>query len=312
MNSYRSAMDKVKFNARFGYRVINVLQDTEKKRLGYRKFRRLANAGIGIATCVAIAVAVLIALQPQDTASVADEKTSTVTATATCTVQEAATPTAADQLREVVKPSDYGEDTACYMAPEPGQTIIAYPIKNAMDGERNQRAMYFVGIDILTPEQYAARSDDYLYNGRTISEWNELISLSKGEYPYNEYNGDHGGDVTVDQWEQAQEEAKKADAQKNRDAAMAAYKENVAPMLAQTKGKWEAAEIERLSQLGYDVFMYDSWTYVGQGDKQAKQVFAGLLTKDQLLHFGADEDCGYFIDWVHNGDGVVEWEMRSQ
>jgi hypothetical protein len=109
-----------------------------------------------------------------------------------------------------------------------------------------------------------------------------------------------------------QEEAKNINAQETRDAAIAEYEKNVKPMLGEAQNRWESAEIERLSQLGYDVFMYDSWTYADEGKKKPQQVLTAILTKEQLVHFDADANCGYLIDWVHNGDGIVNWEMCSQ
>lgn len=206
----------------------------------------------------------------------------------------------------MVRSSDYVGDLADCMAPEPGQVIITQPVRRALENDNHDNTLFFVAISIMTPEQYAASSDDYVYNGHNISEWNELVDLSNEEYPYNEYNGDHGSNITIEQWKQAQEEAKTLDAEENRDASMARYQENVVPMLAEAQGKWESAEIERLSQLGYNVFMY------GKRTTGAERIFAALLTKNQIVHFNANEDCGYLIDWVYDIDGVVDWEMRSQ
>jgi RNA polymerase sigma-70 factor, ECF subfamily len=209
----------------------------------------------------------------------------------------------------LVPVKQYGLDLACYMGPKPGHVLITMPVDRAIDDPANQDRIFFVAIGFLSPELYANPVDQYVYKNRTIRVWGELVDLSDGTYPYNEYNGDHGGNVTREEWIQAQAEARTLDAKKNHDAAMQEYQEKIGPVVAEGQAKTAASEMERLTQLGYDVFSYTTWDYSGPDlTKENYSVTAALLTKDQLVNFPALADCGYYIDWVHCGDGLVNWE----
>jgi hypothetical protein len=211
---------------------------------------------------------------------------------------------------EMLVPVDqYQQDLASYKAPQPGHVLITLPVRRAIDDPANQDRIFFVAIGVLSPEFYANLVDNYLYNGRTIAEWHELVDLSNGTYPYSEYNGDHGGNVTREDWIKAQAEARTLDAQVNCDAAIQEYREKVEPQIGKAQAQATDSEMERLTKLGYDVFAYTTWSYSGaQKSKEYFSVKAALLTKDQLLNFPTLINYGYYIDWVHCGDGVVNWQ----
>lgn len=79
-------------------------------------------------------------------------------------------------------------------------------------------------------------------------------------------------------------------------------------MLAAAEMACMDSELERLRRLGCDVFLMDTWTYAGAAEKEHLQIFAGVLSVEQLSKFAADARCGYFIGWVRNGEGVVDWD----
>jgi hypothetical protein len=221
--------------------------------------------------------------------------------------------TQATTASRVIVRSDKYADLSESKAPEQGQVLLSSGLQRAVDDPINNQSFFFIYIYILPAEQYENQSDDYSYNGRSISEWQVLVDLSNGTYPYNEYNGDHGGNVTREQWERAQAEAKKLDAQKNCDAARTEYRDKVWPNIVEAQTQATAEEIERLTQFGYDVFMYRTWSYAGPSkEKQDHFIMAGLVTKDQILHFPAVKRYGYIIDWVHNGDGVINWDDKEK
>lgn len=204
--------------------------------------------------------------------------------------------------------TEYGGDgPGSDISPGQGQVGIAEGVRRALEDERNAGAYLFVQIDIFPPERYMNAFDDYICNGRSIAEWRELIDLANGTYPYDEYNGDHGGNVTEAR-KAAQQAAQALDAQANYDAALAQYSAVIAPMLAEAKARREQNECERLQGLGYDVFFMDTWTYSGAAEKTPQRILAGLLSAQQLGHFAADAQCGYFIDWVYCGDGILNWD----
>ena len=242
--------------------------------------------------------------------------TGTAQAAQTTSMTSKATQAGQATTRQAISPdmvvvADQYPDLGSYMAPEQGQILITSGVKKALDHPANTQFYFFVQLYILPAEQYDHPHKDYVYNGRSIGEWEVLTDLSNGTYPYSEYNGDHGGQVTREQWEQEQAEAKKLDAQENYDAANAEYLDKVWPGIVEAQARATAGEIERLALLGYDVFMYETWSYAGSNhEKKSGTVAAGLLTWDQLLNFPASSLYGYMIDWVHNGDGIVNWSAE--
>lgn len=210
--------------------------------------------------------------------------------------------------RVVAVSSGYGGNLSSYITPGPGKVLITEEVRQALEDEKNKGAYFFVQIYIIPPEQYANTFKDYVFNGYTIAQWSEFVDLSKGEYPYSEYNGDHGGNITKEEFRELQRQAKTLNAQENFDAARAEYDKKIEPLLFKARREWEQNEAARLKTLGYDVFMMDTWTYKGAGEKENRRVLAGVLSEQQIAGFSAGSDCGYSIEWVHNGDGVLDWE----
>jgi hypothetical protein len=216
--------------------------------------------------------------------------------------------TTATYPKSFVDPKNYIGGLYSMMRPEQGEVIIYPDIRTALSDPDNLEKYYFVQILVIPEEQYANDFDDYLYNGRTISEWLELVDLSNGTYPYSEYNGDHGGNVTLEEWTQKQDEAKTLSPQENLDEATELYNSNVLPILQTADMDCIESENTRLSELGYDVSLSQTWTHSGDSEKEFYTILTGLLTQEQILEFSANEKFGYFIDWVHDGDGIVNYE----
>lgn len=218
---------------------------------------------------------------PQSEARVAPVETPPASPAVAATAEPAPAPTA----RRVANPDDYNDGGIyCYDSPPQGGIIVYQTLQEALANPRNNDAVFPVTVFASVPEDYSMGFWDHSYNGHTVAEWQELVSLSNGEYPYREYNGDHGGNITEAQWEQAQEEAKMLDAQANLDAAQKEYAEKVEPVLEESKNNRLQSERERLAGMGYDL-------QVSEG------LLTGLLTKEQIDTFPADPECGYFIEW---------------
>lgn len=304
---YKNAMAQVQFDKQFEKHTLERFA-AQKKRRNKRLIICTAGAACAVAAVITV-IAVLAAGNPQSGKQIAKVP---VTASPIPTAIAAATmptPAATPDTRVVAVSSEYGGgELDSYISPKPGQAIIAAGIQRALDDPANQGAYFFVQISVLSPEQYANRFGDCIYNGRSIGEWRELADLANGTYPYGEYNGDHGGNITEAQWQAAQTEAKTLDAQANCDAAVAKYNGEIAPMLDKAKSEREQNECARLQSIGYDVFLMDTWAYTEATEKKYYRILAGLLSAEQLTGFAADTQCGYFIDWVYCGNGVLDWE----
>ncbi len=306
MTAYRAAMAQIKFDEAFEATALTRLSGVLMRRR--RRQMMLARGGIGLAVVLAAAA---IAIFSTRTAQAPSGPTPiaaappTVPASASISI---GTPTAIADMRTVVVSSAYGGSTDSYVSPQPGQALIAWEIRQAMDDPHNANAYYFVQLDIFTPEAYESSFSEYVYNGHSITEWRELAGLADGTYPYDEYNGDHGGSISQAQWETAQEQAKALDPQSNLDAAEKEYAAEVASMLAAAKTRYEETELSHLKQLGYDVFFMETWSYLNESEKQYARILAGILSAAQLESVADGSACGYFIRWVHNGDGIVDWD----
>lgn len=215
---------------------------------------------------------------------------------------------ATTEQKVIVNSLDYrGNQLGSYVMPKPGEVFILPEVRMALDDLNNADKYFFVQIYVIPAEQYAYVYDNYIYNGRTIAEWSILLDLSYEAYPYSEYNGDHGGNVTIEEWKQKQIEAKKLSPQENFDAATAQYNSIVQPIIAEARTTCMQSECDRLKQLGYDVSLRQTWDYINASEKRYQTILTGLLTRKQLVEFSANAEFGYSVEWVHNGDGIVNW-----
>ncbi len=302
-NAYKRAMERLEFDKGFEERTLALLEDESLKRRRNRRAAAYACCGIA-AACAVLAFILWGAPDNKDRFAQAAQPSAAQTADAAAFESPAPT----EDVRIIVVSSQFGFEDSSYKAPDAGEVLITEGVRRALEDKANEGAYFFVHIYVFTPEQYANSFSGYVYNGRTIAEWRELVDLGKGEYPYSEYNMDHGRNITEEQFEDLERQAKKLDAEKNCAAAAEEYNDIIAPALDKARASRETAESLRLKNLGYDVFLTDTWTYKGKGDKQPYKILAGVLSKAQITGFAADSECGYSIDWVHNGDGVLDWK----
>jgi hypothetical protein len=306
LNAYQNAMSNVEFSGDFEVTTLKQLSGAMKRR--HRRHAMITRGSIGLAAVSAAVILTLLSPRTTNAPSVSTQHEAVTSAFFSTAEGSTEAPTATD-TRVVVVSSDFcGGTLDSYISPEQGQVIFTEGVRLALADQKNVNSYFFVQFDIVTPEQYANPFSEYVYNGHSISEWRELIDLASGTYPYSEYNGDHGGNITDAQWLEAQKDAKTLNAQKNYDTAMEKYNAEITPMLAATKTEHEETELSRLQKLGYDVFAMDTWTYKGVSEKETVRILAGLLSANQVQGIAVGAQCGYFIDWVHNGDGIVDWD----
>lgn len=224
------------------------------------------------------------------------------------------TPTEQDQLPsvalsgEVVNPDLYYniDKNVSYPNAEPGQAVLTFGLEDAVIDPVNKNSLYFVFIGIITPEETANSEGyyGYIYNGKTIAQWEELLSLAQGNYSYTRYNEDHGGNITEEQWNQKKEEALTMNAAENSGAAFKEYSLKYNPITSQSIEDAEDSECARLKNLGYDVYIYE-YQINTNGEMRTYDVLAGTLTKDQILQFDTDATFAYSISWgIINGETI--------
>lgn len=311
-NPYKMAIDEVRFDPEFDKKTIALMLQASQRKAAVMKIKNYTFGGLLAVACIAALIFSFPFIQglqrTGDTASATSAMTSACAATTAADQSHStSTTTAAAQtsqaVRTIVEPDNYNVGIMSYSRPEPGEIIIASGINAALDDPANSDSLYRVWIDVIVPAQYANTFDQFVYNGKTIAQWLVLVDLADGTYPYSEYNGDHGGNVTVEEWEQLQEDAKTLQAKENCDAAKEKYMTEVYPGVQEAKKPGMLREYDRLLQLGYDVSLYETWEYYGEGDKQYFTILTGLLTKSQIEEFKADSDYGYFLEWLERAPG---------
>ena len=216
----------------------------------------------------------------------------------------------------VVDSKQYQGYIVDYLLPEAGVVILDENVVRAIDDPSTDDKYFFVDLYLRMDmsKTVIGKVDDYVYKGRTIGEWSILTDLANETYPYDEYNGDMGGNITREEYDAAIAEAKTLNAEENQDAAieeyLAAY-DAIYPEIEALRIETLTAECERLQELGYDVRLYDTWTYYGDAQKKDQTILAGLLSKEELLKL-KDESfkpvASMVVSWVINGDGIEEWD----
>lgn len=216
----------------------------------------------------------------------------------------------------IVDPKQYADVVTDGFLTEPGKVNFDVDVGRAIKDPATDGMYFFVDLFLVMDmsKTEIGKFEDYVYNGRTIAEWRVLTDLANETYPYNEYNGDMGGNVTREEYDAAIAEAKTLDAEENQDAAieeyLAAYNA-IYPEIEALRIETLTAECDRLQELGYDVRLYDTWTYYGDAQKKDQTILAGLLSKEELLKL-KDESfkpvASMVVSWVINGDGIVGWD----
>lgn len=311
-NPYKMAIDEVRFDPEFDKKTIALMLQASQRKAAVLKIKKYTVGGILAAACIAAFILSLPFIQglqqTGETSAVTAAMTSACASTTAADQNHSASATTAaaqtsQAARPIVDPGKYNVGLVSYEGPEPGEIIIASGINAALEDPANSDSMYSVWIDVIVPEQYANTFDQFIYNGKTIAQWLVLVDLADGTYPYSEYNGDHGGNVTVEEWEQLQEDAKTLQAKENFDAAKEKYMTEVYPGVQEAQKTGKLREYDRLLQLGYEVSLKETWSYYGEGEKQYYTVLTGLLTKLQIEEFKTDSDYGYFLEWLEMAPG---------
>jgi len=219
----------------------------------------------------------------------------------------------------VVDPKQYADVVTDGFLAEPGKVNFDIDVQRAIKDPATDGKYFFVDLFLVMDmsKTEIGKFEDYVYNGRTIAEWRVLTDLANETYPYNEYNGDMGGNVTREEYDAALAEAKTLQAEENQDAAieeyLAAY-DAIYPEIEALRIETLTAECKRLQELGYDVCLYDTWTYYGDAQKKDQTILAGLFNKEELLKL-KDESfkpvASMVVSWVRNGDGIVGWDSSK-
>ncbi len=261
----------------------------------YNARRRRLQMVVGLlsgALIILIAAAAYLFFRP----SSLPEETVVTTTTANQT-------TTASKALMVVKSDDYTSCSLDDINMTPGEVMIGAGVDQAMTDPANEQLLFYVQIGIAAPQD-REYFWGFEYEGRTIGEWIELSDLALGFYPYDEYNGDHGGNISVEAFNTLVEQAKTLDAAEVCQAARADYFEQGYPQLLEIQNERTRAEFDRLTDLGYRLFLIE------QGDASNGSIqleLFSLLTFSQLESFAAHKDYGYQISWVMDESGVVNW-----
>ncbi len=319
-NIYSDSIRKVAFSDAFDEKTISAMGAAvrEAKKLPARKRFKWQYAALSAAACALLVVALTAMSMLQNTQlGTATNLQNAASEVENTLAKATASPAAAIQVVDAAKYASQSMDSMA--TPKPGDVFLEYDVWQAVNDPATDGEYFFVELSIfneITATELGA-ADRYVYNGKTIAEWRELADLANEAYPYSEYNGDHGGNVTKEEYDASIAEAKSLDAIANLDAAEQEYTTKYdAEYADREKLRMEAIEREcaRLKSLGYEAKLYETWTYQGEGEKQNRIVLAGLFTKDQLKSLQTDDansNIGILLSWMRNGDGIAEFDSTK-
>lgn len=319
-NIYSDSIRKVAFSDAFDEKTISAMEAAARgaKKQPARKRFKWQYAALSAAACVLLIMAVTAMPMLQNTQpGTATNLQNAASVVENTPAKATASPAVAIQVVDAAKYASQSMDSMA--TPKPGDVFLEYDVWQAVNDPATDEEYFFVELyingDVGASE--LGTSDRYVYNGKTIAEWRELAALANEVYPYYEYNGDHGGDVSKEEYDAAVAEAKSLDAITNLDAAEQEYAAKYDAAYAdREKLRLEAIENEcaRLKRLGYDARAYETWTYQGEGEKQNRIVLAGLFTKEQLKRLqtsDANPDIGILLSWMRNGDGIAKFDSAK-
>lgn len=309
---YKEAMDCVRFDDQFAEKVIYLL--AEKNMYAHRKAHECRRKQYGIAAilCVVVALIAIPAVINARNAALSSDITPTVIHTNAVSVTDISNISSENTGiidRMVVDSDKYDVYSFEDMLLKNGDIYISASVREALEDPENSDAYFYVCINVVLQDSVYEFSK-HVYNGRTIADWAELVDLAAGTYPYTEYNNQHGGNISVAEWNRLQDEAKLLNAQENYDQANSEYKEVIGPLKEEEKKEITDAEYERLSGLGYDVSFYQTWSYSDEREKDYYTVMTGVLSMKQIKEFELNEQYSYVFEWVRNGDGIVTLEDK--
>ena len=306
-NPYRSAMEQVAFDKNFEAKAAALMAKSMQRKKTGRFIFKLAFCSAGAAACIALAVFVVPFFFKQAVTKLADDPSMTGAAvsdtslavTSASTETSIPAETSVFENRFFVDPLlyDQGGKSAPAVPVVQGEVLMSAELRAAVADPVNEGLWFNVMVYVLPPEQYENSCDEYVYNGRTMAEWEELNELVPGIYSYSRYNQEHGGNISKEEWLTRQEEAVNLHAQENYDAGKTEYGEKYNLLISKAQENCRISECERLKALGYDMFIYGSQT-TGEGENAVTQSsLAGYLTKGQIKNFSINPGCGYALEF---------------
>ncbi|HNW36559.1 MAG TPA: hypothetical protein PKM25_16600 [Candidatus Ozemobacteraceae bacterium] len=330
--TYIDSMNMLQFSDDFDEKTIEKMREAalqtpdDRHTASTKRSFRWKSAVLPMIGCAVTAIAIFVLPMLLNPGTV--KETSIVTSAAVTESETSAAASTADAVSTgnetsmdikaitVVDPKQYADVVTDGFLAEPGKVNFDIDVQRAIKDPATDGKYFFVDLFLVMDmsKTEIGKFEDYVYNGRTIAEWRVLTDLANETYPYNEYNGDMGGNVTREEYDAALAEAKTLQAEENQDAAieeyLAAY-DAIYPEIEALRIETLTAECERLQELGYDVRLYDTWTYYGDAQKKDQTILAGLFSKEDLLKL-KDESfkpvASMVVSWVRNGDGIVGWD----
>ena len=293
-------MEQVEFDKNFEAKAADIMaKSVQKKKMGFFACK-LAFCAVGAAACIALAVFVVPFFFKPPVTKVADDPSMTASAVSDTSLSETSIPaeTTVPENRLFVDPLLYDQGGMGGMGvPVQGEVLMSAELRAAVDDPANEGLWFNVMIGVLPPEQYENSCDEFVYNGRTMAEWEELYILVPGIYSYSRYNEEHGGNITEEEWLTRQEEAVNLHAQENYDAGKTEYGDKLGMLVFKAQENYRISECERLKAQGYDMFIYGS-QILGEGENTCTQSsLAGYLTIDQIKNFSINPACGYGLEF---------------
>jgi len=305
-NPYKSAMEQVEFDKNFEAEAAVIMaKSMEKKKTGLFA-RKLVCCSVGAAACIALVIfAAPFFLKPTVTKMAGDPSVTAVASDTHLSETSFAEETSVAKNRFFVNPGLYDQGgTGSTGVPVQGGLVMSAELRAAVDDPANEGLLFSVIIGVLPPEQYENNCDDYVYNGRTMAEWEERYVLTPGIYSYSRYNEEYGGNITEEEWHTRQEEAVNLNAQENYAAGKTEWGDTFGMLVMKAQENYRISECERLKAQGYDTFIYGS-QILGEGENAVTQsTLAGYLTIDQIKNFSINPECGYGLEFDESSDAA--------
>ena len=330
-NIYRDSMQRLEFRADFDEKTIETMENADRKSSGHsgdtfgKRHFKWQYAALPALACIALVVTFVAYPMIQKQRTVSDSSLGASSSIATnSSFGSSESSRSTDQVGIVSAPQIALVDASAYsgegldsiVAPKAGEVRFDEEVYRAMEDPATDEQYFFVELSPI-PDFNATElgsMEDYEYKERTISEWQVLVDLANGSYPFDEYNGDHGGQITEEEYLAAKTEAKTLDADVSLATAIEEYKAKfdvLYPDLEALRIETIEEECKRLNDAGFDVRLYETWSYYGTGQKDYYPVLAGLLTKTELKAIqaeNANSQLAIMISWVRNGDGLDRWD----
>ena len=317
---YQTAMDNLKFREDFSSQTISEVKKASAKRSNFKPVY------IWIRSAVYLALILILTLPFWSKIREGGQENETITSFTISSIQEKSSlPIPTEEIiisdAEATETSVFKNEKTDILSPSkkivisskypstmqvshvglPGTMITEENVRDAMDDPQNIDSLFFVEI-LPIPTLTALEMEDfsydiYIYGDLEIAQQPALNSLAEDVYPYNEYNIDHGDNISEEEWEKVIEDAILSSVNKQYNEEIEKYAREIQPQINHAATDWKKRECIRLQNLGYDVFFF------------GEESLVGLLSWEQLNAFETHPECSYIIDWVQkrgdDGIGVI-------